>query len=136
VILVPVDGSPDASHALDYACDISKLLGAEVHVCHAASESPEGDEREDGATILADARRIGRRHNVAVHSHLLHGHPVQAILRLARETHADLIVMGTHGRTGPHAVRLGSVAEQMTRDSALPLLLLRDPTYELNGVAD
>ncbi|HZV76986.1 MAG TPA: universal stress protein [Candidatus Babeliales bacterium] len=136
MILVPVDGSPDASHALDYACDISKLLGAEVHVCHAASESAESDGNENGATILANARRIGRRHNVAVHSHLLHGNPVQAILRLALETHADLIVMGTHGRTERRTVSLGSVAEQMTRDSALPLLLLRDPTYDLNGVAD
>jgi nucleotide-binding universal stress UspA family protein len=125
VILVPIDGSAAAAHALDYACDFGKLLGTEIHVCHAE------DYVEDSASVLAKARRIARKHDVAVHCHLLGGNAAEAILRLAQESHADLIVMGTHGRTGLQRLALGSVAEDVTRHSRLPVLLLRDPTYDL-----
>jgi len=133
MILVPVDGSSDALHALGYACDFAKLLGTELHVCHAASDAPTKWMRDEGEAILANARAIARRHDVTAHSHLLCGDPAKAILRLARDARADLLIMGTHGVTGLRATMLGSVAEAITRSSVLPVLLLRDPTYELNG---
>jgi nucleotide-binding universal stress UspA family protein len=143
MILVPFDGSAASAHALDYACDFAKLLGTEIHVCHAIdylslpgnlSKSPESAPdflREDGQAILAKARRIARKHELPIRCHLVRGNAAGAILRLSIDSHADLIVMGTHGRTGLRRLVLGSVAERVTRHSHLPVLLLRDPTYEL-----
>ncbi len=145
MILVPFDGSGGSEHALDYACDFAKLLGTEIHVCHAIdyvslprtlSKSPESAPdflHEDGEAILAKARRIARKHDLPIHCHLIRGNAAGAILRLSIDSRADLIVMGTHGRTGLRRLVLGSVAECVTRHSDLPVLLLRDPTYELTA---
>jgi nucleotide-binding universal stress UspA family protein len=135
MILVPIDGSADAAHALDYACDLGKLLGTDVHVCHAIDNAA-SDAPTDGDAVLAKARRIARNHEVSVHCHLLRGKPAASILRLASDTHADLVIMGTHGRTGFRRLVLGSVAEEVTRHSPVPVLLLRDPTYDLNTPTD
>jgi len=53
------------------------------------------------------------------------GHPADAIVRTAEERHADLIVMGTHGRTGLSHVLLGSVAEKVVRLAPCPVLTVR-----------
>ena len=55
------------------------------------------------------------------------GEPSDAILRLARDGGGDLIVMGTHGRTGLSRLLIGSVAEAVLRRSACPVLTLRVP---------
>jgi nucleotide-binding universal stress UspA family protein len=54
------------------------------------------------------------------------GGPADTIVRVARERGADLIVMGTHGRTGLHHVLLGSVAEKVVRLAPCPVLTVRD----------
>ena len=53
------------------------------------------------------------------------GHPAEAIVRVAQERKADLIVMGTHGRTGLQHVLLGSVAEKVVRLAPCPVLTVR-----------
>lgn len=64
--------------------------------------------------------------------HLLkEGEPVTEILEVAREIHADLIVMGTHGRTGLGRMLMGSVAELVVRRAACPVLTVRTPFAEL-----
>ncbi|HVN68256.1 MAG TPA: universal stress protein [Candidatus Binatia bacterium] len=128
MILVPFDGSAAAAHALEYACDFGKLVGADVHVCHVV------DYVEDAEGVLAKARDIARKHEVSIQAQTLRGNVAEAILACARESRADLIVMGTHGRGGFRWAMLGSVAEDVTRHSTLPVLLLRDPTYELAPV--
>jgi nucleotide-binding universal stress UspA family protein len=147
MILVPVDGSAAASHALDYACDFGKLLGAQIHVCHVAdyvslpkalANAPKTAPdllAEEGEAILAQARRIAHKHGVAIHCRLLRGHVADEILRLAHESRADLLIMGTHGRTGIKRLVLGSVAETVTRRSDVPILLLKDPTYDFDSHA-
>jgi nucleotide-binding universal stress UspA family protein len=55
------------------------------------------------------------------------GDPVEAILRVAEEIGADLIVMGTHGRTGLSRLFMGSVAEQVLRRAPCPVLTLKSP---------
>lgn len=56
---------------------------------------------------------------------VIQGHPADAIVRLAQELPADLIVMGTHGRTGLAHVLLGSVAEKVVRHAPCPVLTVR-----------
>src|SRR5262249_12163359 len=58
---------------------------------------------------------------------LAEGDPANVILHIARETHADLIVMGTHGRTGLSRLLMGSVAEQLVRRASSPVLTVTSP---------
>jgi nucleotide-binding universal stress UspA family protein len=55
------------------------------------------------------------------------GSPAEEIVRVARERHSDLIVMGTHGRTGLSRLLLGSVAEEVMRRAPCPVLTLKEP---------
>ncbi|HEY7423006.1 MAG TPA: universal stress protein [Gemmataceae bacterium] len=64
----------------------------------------------------------GRTHHVRVESTVLEGDPVDMILRAAEETHSDVIVMGTHGRTALSRLLLGSVAESVLRKAPCPVL--------------
>jgi nucleotide-binding universal stress UspA family protein len=135
-LLVPIDFSPPAERALDYACALAAKLGATVHIVNAISSLlPEMSVtlsdtmlrqlRTDHATAvvkLADARRalcaIGE---VIVRE----GDARDVILDEAKRLPADLIVMGTHGRSGLPRLVLGSVAEDVSRHASCPVLLVR-----------
>jgi nucleotide-binding universal stress UspA family protein len=138
-ILVPVDGSACAMHALAYACDLSKLIGgAKIEVCYAIDylslpgtlakppESAPDVQLEEGEGILMKARAVARKHGVGAQGCLVRGNAAKAIVRKAQEEDADLIVMGTHGRGGVRRLVLGSVAEAVARRSRIPVLLVRD----------
>jgi nucleotide-binding universal stress UspA family protein len=56
---------------------------------------------------------------------MMHGVPFQTIVDVARDQHVDLIVMGTHGRTGVHHLLMGSVAEKVVRLAPCPVLVTR-----------
>ncbi len=62
-----------------------------------------------------------------VEAMVLEGLAGAEILRVAREEHADLIVIGSHGRTGLGRVLMGSVAEDVARKAACPVLIVRSP---------
>jgi nucleotide-binding universal stress UspA family protein len=64
---------------------------------------------------------------VTVEHHLKEGDPATEILRLAEERKVDVIVMGTHGRTGLGRLLMGSVAEQIVRKAPCPVLTVRLP---------
>jgi nucleotide-binding universal stress UspA family protein len=84
------------------------------------------DKMERARPVIAAAKRIaGRARKLPVH--VLEGRAVDLVPALARRTHADLIVLGTHGRTGVRRALLGSVAEGITRGSPVPTLLVRAP---------
>jgi nucleotide-binding universal stress UspA family protein len=68
--------------------------------------------------------------NVAVEHRLRIGSPAEEILRLAGEAHADLIVLGTHGRRGLRRLLMGSVAEEVLRRAACPVLTVKTPMPE------
>ena len=65
---------------------------------------------------------------ILVETILVEGKASQQILRVAEEQHCDLIILGTHGRTGLSRVLLGSVAEDVVRHSRFPVLTLKTPT--------
>jgi nucleotide-binding universal stress UspA family protein len=75
--------------------------------------------------------------NVRVERYVTEGIPAEAILRAAEETKCDLIVMSTHGRTGPKRVVLGSVAEMVMRRSRCPVLIVKnEQNCEADGVQE
>jgi nucleotide-binding universal stress UspA family protein len=135
-ILVPIDFSPCAEHALDYACDLAAKLGARVHVINAIGATlPElsvaltdqmiSSIRHNNAAVLAKLleprRKVAAFGEVAV----VDNDARDAILQAARAVHADLIVIGTHGRRGLSRVLLGSVAEDVVRRAPCPVLTVR-----------
>jgi len=73
--------------------------------------------------VKAKLRHLeGQAHHVRVESTVMEGDPVDMILRAAEETHSDVIVMGTHGRTALTRLLLGSVAELVLRKAPCPVL--------------
>jgi nucleotide-binding universal stress UspA family protein len=63
--------------------------------------------------------------------HLVRGDPAAEIVRLARKAKCDLIVMGSHGRTGLQRLLMGSVAEEVARNAHCPVLTVRNGTREM-----
>jgi nucleotide-binding universal stress UspA family protein len=145
-ILVAVDGSRGARLALDEALKVAQAAGGTVEavsvVEHAAQQVDVGtgfvDESgasaaatEAATTALEEANELFALHHVQCESRAIdaYGEPVATVLaRAADACGADLIVMGTHGRSGMRRLLLGSVAESLLRATRLPVLLVRhDP---------
>jgi nucleotide-binding universal stress UspA family protein len=134
-ILVPHDFSPQSEEALAYACFVATRFGASVDVLHVweppASLEPwlPGDvDRVLSAhrdQIDRDLGRVIEPHRLEalrVRAKLVADTPVRGILHEAADGHYDLVVMGTHGRTGLPRAFLGSVAEQVVRRAVCPVL--------------
>ncbi|WP_256290278.1 universal stress protein [Halobellus inordinatus] len=130
-ILIPTDGSDCAQAALGYATDLATRYEANVHaLCVADSRTldtgPQSDEvRNELAAVAertcAELSQSGISTQQAVKTDIPH----KAILRYATEQEIDLIVMGTHGRTGVERYLLGSVTEKVVRLSDVPVLTVK-----------
>ena len=141
-ILVPIDFSPCAERALDYACELATKLGAKIHVVNAIG----GALPELSAALTDHMLASLRRNNTAMLDKLIEKRraaaafgelrvvdddPRDAILAAAEAVHADLIVMGTHGRRGLSRLVLGSVAEDVVRRAPCPVLAIRGDKDQL-----
>lgn len=138
-LLVPVDFSPGSDLAFDHAVALAKVFDADVHVLHVFQVPtyalPDGafiPGADAVAEILTSAEkevhsRVERAASSGVrfHAHTTEGAVDQEILRVAGRTHADMVVMGTHGRTGLRKVLLGSVAERVVRAATMPVITVR-----------
>ncbi|WP_115865451.1 universal stress protein [Halorussus litoreus] len=141
-ILVPTDGSEGATAAAEHAFDLADRYGATVHVLYVAdvrmSPISSGMDREEVLDLIdaseenptgpilerADDRGVSAVEAIRV------GVPDQVIREYADEHDVDLVVMGTHGRTGLDRALLGSVTERTVRTSDVPVL-----TVPLSGEA-
>jgi nucleotide-binding universal stress UspA family protein len=134
-ILHPTDFSEQAGHALTLACALARDYNARVVVLHVAAPPPvpygEGmmlpvpDDYYD--RLREDLNRMPMPEGVRVERRFVEGDVVSEILRTARDTHADLIVAGTHGRTGLGRLLMGSVAEQLVRQAPCPVMTVKTP---------
>ncbi len=133
VILHPTDFSDDSTEAFRMALAIARDRRARLIVVHVepreivdgrfiAGPTPEAYREE----LWGRLRRFeDAGHGVRVEPVLTEGSPVAEILRAAEESHSDLIVMGTRGRTGLGRAILGSVAESVIRAAACPVLIAK-----------
>jgi nucleotide-binding universal stress UspA family protein len=125
-ILVPIDWAELSLRAFQFAAALAREYDAELLVLHvvplpAVMYGPPPESYMD--QLLEKLRRTTPNDpKTHVRRQLAEGDPARAILRVARETHCDLIVMGTHGRTGLDRFFLGSVAEEVVRKA--PCLVL------------
>src|SRR5687768_12459714 len=143
-LLVPHDYSPCADRAVALAADLARHHGAKIvlaHVTdlHGLTADALVPDRESGEMVRADAyaraqasRELDKRAetlraaNLEVEIAVGFGDVAEQILRLAGETHADVIVMGTHGRTGLAHMLIGSMTEKVLRQASVPVLTVRD----------
>ena len=133
-ILIPVDFSPHSNHALRYARVLAERFDCELTLMHVVVTDTLNVIEHRRAletiatTLLENLRAELEEHGLAVSTVLVTGTPYREILKHAEREHMDLIVMGTHGRTGVEHLLIGSVAERIVRLSPCPVLTVRPPT--------
>jgi nucleotide-binding universal stress UspA family protein len=121
-ILCPVDFSEESRAALRVAVDLAGRFGAALTLFHADGGERTASEPQAAGTISQwkiDAEKLGAS-GVAVET--MAGDPRLVIADHAQKNGFDLVVMGTHGRTGRDRLLLGSVAENVVRSSRVPVL--------------
>jgi nucleotide-binding universal stress UspA family protein len=140
-ILLARSFSASSDAAIPYAFDLAARTGATVHMVHAAvlRKNPFGASPSAPTSVdkLRERLRLFAHRGVSrgggidpgsvpVHHEIIHYvGAAPALLRYAEEEDVDLIVMGTHGRSGARRMLLGSVAEEVVREAPCPVLIVR-----------
>ena len=138
-ILVPIDGSSTSIRGLDEAIALAKLCGASLRLVHVLDRVPMpagetytvdvfGLLREAGERIVQQAKARAAAAGLDVStflSEVLPGRVCDVVVEQAKESGAELIVLGTHGRRGVSRLLVGSDAEQIVRVAPVPVLLVR-----------
>ena len=144
-ILVPTDFSPPSEAALEYARILAAKFGSSLRILHVIDDPTASSDfvadgfapsTEDIRTALLEQARTRLdglmnqvdRTRYHAHADAVLGMPAATIVEYAAATHAGLIVMGTHGRTGLAHLLMGSVAEQVVRTAPCPVLTVRQVT--------
>jgi nucleotide-binding universal stress UspA family protein len=136
-LLHPTDFSDHSAAALELAAAVARDYGARLTILHVKSVpavpagvmTPEPVETPEEAAETR--RRLDAVHpadpKVAVEHVMLVGDESTEIVQLAKDEAFDLIVMGTHGRTGVRHMLMGSVAERVMRQAPCPVLTVKQP---------
>lgn len=135
-ILVANDGSPGALRALTAALTLAKQEGAAVQMVTveelpwfpASIDEVEEEKTEANhrlAPLIGAARAQAQAAGVAIETHLLPGHAVQAIVALAKEQHFDLLVVGFMGHTRLYEQIIGSTTERLVRLASSSVLVVK-----------
>ncbi len=133
-ILVPMDFSSDAEHALEQAIELAKQFQARLTLMNVMYFPVVADvnlvayygEIETGAKQgIADYEERAKEAGLSVDTVIVSGTPFREIVETAKTQQVDLIVMGTHGRTGMHHMLIGSVAERVVRLAPCPVMVTR-----------
>lgn len=150
-ILVPTDFSSTSDLAVKYAVEIAARHGASLLLLHVLEDPshtavyPDAyfaelptlrkDMRDEAERRLRELAAWCRTLDVDAAIDVVDGRPPQAIAREAAHRGTDLIVMGTHGRSGIAHLVLGSVAERVVRSAPCPVLTVRDTARVADAIA-
>ncbi|MEZ5943733.1 MAG: universal stress protein [Planctomycetaceae bacterium] len=145
-ILVPTDFSDFSNHAVRYGCEFAKRFNAELHLVSVVEDVyplvPEsGMLLPTAANYLNELKTAAEQtlatrpdsawvEGVSVKREVLIGTAFLEIIRYAKDEDIDLIVIGTHGRTGLVHVLMGSVAEKVVRKAPCPVLTVRPEGHD------
>jgi nucleotide-binding universal stress UspA family protein len=150
--MVPTDFSPASEIAFNYAVDLAAREGAAIHLLHVIDDAmfatayPDGfytelpglrtqmiDEAQKRLNELAARCQAAK---VLVTTEVLVGRPAAGIAQEAKAREMDLVVMGTHGRSGLAHLMLGSVAERVLRLAHCPVLTVRETSRAADLIAE
>jgi nucleotide-binding universal stress UspA family protein len=144
-IVCGVDFSEYSDHAVDYAVHFARTFGAELKLVHVVELPFLPSYSLAGVPDLSmpvDEIEVGARDRMQelldeqleqydrVEGEVRTGTPFVEIIEFAREVEADLIVCGTHGRTGLSHMIIGSVAEKIVRKAPCPVLSVKHPEHK------
>ncbi len=148
-ILLPVDGSACSRNATSYALSLAQQTGAQVFAIHVSRprwvQPVEEGSLETSADVVlklqeeaaADTERLlgevaeaAKQAGITLETCEMSGNPPRSIVQFAKQVAADLVVMGTHGRSGIARAVLGSVTEDVIRHAPCPVLVVRQTVVE------
>ncbi|MCD4821283.1 MAG: universal stress protein [Methanococcoides sp.] len=137
-VMVATDGSEQNKKAISYGIEFAKLSGAKLYVVYvvdtAAFASIPMDAgwemmyellETEGKDASNQVVELGEAQGLEIESAVLEGHPSNEIIEFAEGNNIDMIVIGTLGKSGIDRFLLGSVAEKVTRNSKVPVLVVR-----------
>jgi nucleotide-binding universal stress UspA family protein len=141
-IVVGTDGSETAAEAVRQAVDLAKLAGAQLSIVSAyepvSKRRLEGEQqgapadvqheigpREDVNLVLDAAAAAAKKEGIEVRTHPVEADPAEAILNVAEEIDADLIVVGNKGMTGARRFLLGSVPNNVSHHAPCSVIIVR-----------
>lgn len=140
-IVVPVDGSETAYAAVAKSIEFAQAFGSKIIVVQVLSLDPyiaaeyisahqTNDLIERARTSILEsldaAKAKFNQYGIEVETKILEGQVIhREIIKIAEENHADLIIIGSHGRTGLKKFFLGSVAQSLLGESHIPVLIVR-----------
>lgn len=140
-ILVPTDGSTGTAYVALHAVELAEQHGATVHAFHVMDTNLTGHLADAGMALDTLQKRaekavqtiegMAESHDVECVTAIREGSPAETILEYAEEVEADLIVAGTHGRSGVKRHLIGSVTERLVRHSTCPVLTIRLPETDV-----
>jgi nucleotide-binding universal stress UspA family protein len=136
-VVVATDFSSCADHAQDYAFALASAWGGSLDILHVVEFQPGMDvefpvnqmyldhRKAEAGPLLQSAKERASRAGLSAQTHLRVGVPSEEIKAFVRSSGADLVVLGTHGRTGLEHVLLGSTAERIVRIAPCPVLSVK-----------
>jgi nucleotide-binding universal stress UspA family protein len=137
-IFVATDGSEQNRRAIEYGIELAKIAGGKIIVGYVVDTAAFASIPMDAGwemmyelmeTEAKDAVQkvdvLAKQAGVEVETVVLEGHPSNEIIEFAQKNGVDVIVMGTLGKSGLDRFLLGSVAEKVTRNSTVPVLVVK-----------
>jgi nucleotide-binding universal stress UspA family protein len=148
-ILLPTDGSECSAKAAKYALSFAKQYGARIVALHVIDQRWEEQSRavltemgqdltqkiragyeEEARRIVAEVAAAAAQAGIPAEARIASGIPYEEIVRTGGDVSADVIIMGTHGRTGMSHLFLGSVTEKVIRRASCPVLTVRPQEHD------
>ena len=139
-ILCATDFSDSSRYALEYAVAIAERHQAPIELLHVMEPSAYSTERLESEEVTFSQKMNNRLREftrgipdtVMINLKTISGIPTIEIIRRANQIEADLIIIGTHGRSGIRHMLIGSVAEKIVRTAACPVMTIRHPDHILS----
>jgi nucleotide-binding universal stress UspA family protein len=137
-IVLATDGSEYSANVVKYAIELAKISEAKIYAIYVVDTgvftSIPMDVawtnmyellKQEGNVATNQVESEAMAENIEVESITVEGHPAEEIIKLAEDKSADIIVMGTLGKSGLDRFLLGSVAEKVSRTSKIPVMIVR-----------
>lgn len=128
IVMVPTDGSKWSAKAENIAISIAEKFKAKLKIVYVIDEKlifPYDVMEEEGNEILGKAAKKAEEKGVKAEQVLIFGSPIHDMQKITEKTGADLVVIGTHGKSGLTKILMGSVAENALKAVKVPVLLAK-----------